>query len=238
MLRKLPYVATFALASNAVMAADEPKLTQWKGEAELGLVSTSGNTETDTINAKAKISKELEKWRHTAEFTALNTSDKTGTTAERYELKGQSDYKFSEHEYIFALVNYEDDRFSGYDYRVSESVGYGRRVLDRPDMTLDLEAGPGVRQSKLDDGSRNSEFLVRGAVKYAWSITKTSNFTENVSVEAGDDATITKSVTALTSKVNGDLAMRVSYTVKHTSEVPPGFEKTDTETAVTLVYSY
>lgn len=238
MLRKLSLLSTAMLVSHVALAADEGEPAAWKGEAELGLVYTSGNTETDTVSAKAKISREQDKWRHAGEFSALNTSDKTGTTAERYEVKGQSDYKFSKREYIFGIVNYENDRFSGYDYRVSESIGYGRRVLERSDMTLDLEAGPGARQSKLDNGDSDSEFLVRGAAKYAWSISKTSKFTEDLTVEAGQDATITKSVTALSSKINGDLAMRLSYTFKHTSDVPPGIEKTDTETAVTLVYSY
>ena len=105
-------------------------------------------------------------------------------------------------------------------------------------MTLDLEAGPGARRYKITNGKSDTEFLVRGAAKYAWKITTTSKFTEDLTVESSSDTTITKSVTGLSSKINGDLAMKVTYTVKHTSDVPPGIEKTDTETAVTLVYSF
>jgi putative salt-induced outer membrane protein len=229
------------LMSTAVMAAEEsaespPK--EWKGEAELGLVNTSGNTKTDILNLKAKIAKEQEKWRHSASVSELRTSDDTGTTAQRLEMKGQTDYKFAKHDYIFGLITYENDHFSGYQYRASESVGYGRRVLDRPDMTLDLEAGPGARQSKLDDGSSDNKLILRAAAKYAWAITKTSNFSEDLSTESGSDATVSKSVTALTSKINGSLAMRLSYTIKYASSVPPNIANTDTETAVTLVYSY
>ncbi|MGD8559906.1 MAG: DUF481 domain-containing protein, partial [Gammaproteobacteria bacterium] len=54
----------------------------------------------------------------------------------------------------------------------------------------------------------------------------------------GDDETVTKSVTALTANINSSLAMKLSYTIKHTSEVPPDIEKTDTETVVTIVYKY
>ena len=45
-------------------------------------------------------------------------------------------------------------------------------------------------------------------------------------------------MTALTAKVNTSLALKVSLTIKNNSEVPVGTEKTDTETAVTLVYSF
>jgi putative salt-induced outer membrane protein len=224
-------------AAEAVNTAAETK-GQWTGEAELGFISTSGNTETDTINAKAKIRSEYDKWRHSGEISAYNNSDETGTTAEKYELKIQSDYKFREFEYVFALFTYEDDRFSGYNFRINESVGYGRRVLHENNMTLDLEIGPGARQSELDNGNSENELTLRGAAKYNWSISKTSRLSEDLSIDAGEDVTVSKSVTALSSKINGSLAMKIAYTVKRTSSVPPGFKKNDTETVVTLVYSY
>ena len=241
MLMKKVFAGVFMSACTLHAAAEEkaaPPPGTWTGEAELGLLYTSGNTESDTVNGKAKIGTEIEKWRHAAEVSALKSSDQTGTTAQRYEAKGQSDYKFAEKEYFFGLLTYEDDRFSGYDYRATVAAGYGRRVYNNNDMTLDLEVGPGLRHYKITNGKSDSEFLARGAAKYVWAITKTSKFTEDLTVESSSDATISKSVTALSSKINGDLAMKLSYTIKHTSDVPPGIEKTDTETAITLVYSY
>jgi putative salt-induced outer membrane protein YdiY len=38
--------------------------------------------------------------------------------------------------------------------------------------------------------------------------------------------------------VLGRLAMKFSYSVKHNSQVPVAASKTDTETSVTLVYSF
>jgi len=58
-------------------------------------------------------------------------------------------------------------------------------------------------------------------------------------VDVGEDTTVTKSVTALTAQINGSLATKITYTIKNTSDVPTDdIEKTDTETAVTLVYSF
>ena len=68
-------------------------------------------------------------------------------------LNGHSDYKLESPAFLFATISYEDDKFSGYDYRITESVGYGRRVIDESDLSLDLEIGPGVRQSKLNNGA-------------------------------------------------------------------------------------
>ena len=210
----------------------------WKASAEIGYVSTSGNTNTETLNAKAMVSTDREQWRHKVEVTALNASDEDVTTAEKYTVEGQSDYKLKDPNYLFGNIAYENDKFSGYQYRVTESIGYGRRVIKQTDLTLDLEIGPGARQSKLDNGDTESESLLRGAAKLNWTISKTSQFSEVLTVEAGDDATVSKSVTGLSSQINGSLSMKFTYTYKHTSEVPVAVDDTDTETAFTLVYSF
>ena len=129
--------ALFALMSSATIA----NANTWSGEAELGLVVTTGNTETQSINAKGKVVNERSKWRHTGTIEALNTADDIRTTTEKYLLSGKSDYKFSEFEYFFGMVTYEDDRFSGYEYQATEALGYGRRVIHEPAVTLELEGG-------------------------------------------------------------------------------------------------
>jgi len=233
-------ISLLLLAMVSTGNAADPQVTDgsWKGNVELGIVTTTGNTETETINAKAKAMTEREKWRHTVFIESLNSANNGDTTAERYVVNGQSDYKFGEHNYFFVMVNYENARFSGYDYRVSEALGYGRRVIGNTTLTLDLEIGPGARQSKLDTGGSEDEFTVRGAAKLAWKISDTSMFTTDLHTDIGETTTVTKSVTALTAQINGSLATKITYTIKNTSDVPVGIEKTDTETAVTLVYSF
>ncbi|VAW85803.1 hypothetical protein MNBD_GAMMA16-2122 [hydrothermal vent metagenome] len=226
--------ALFLLAGNTAYV----NASNWSGEAELGLVVTTGNTETQSVNAKTKVINERASWRHTFVATALSTADEIRTTSEKYFLSGQSDYKFSEFDYFFGIVSYEDDRFSGYEYQVSEVLGYGRRVIHEPSLTLDLEGGPGARQSKIIDGDSDNELIVRLGANLEWKISDSASFSEKLSTEIGEDTTITKSITALKAQIVGSLAMKVSLTIKHTSEVPANSKKTDSETALTLVYSF
>jgi putative salt-induced outer membrane protein len=212
--------------------------SEWKGEGEFGYVATSGNTDTSNLKARLGLVHERDKWRHSGLLEALNTSDDEVTTGERYAATWQSDYKFREFEYVFGRLHYETDKFSGYDYRVSEVVGYGRRVLHRPDMTLDLEGGPGARQSKLETDGTEREMILRLAGNYAWKITPHSRFTQTLAFDIGDDTTVTKSVTALQAKIVDNLSMKLSYTVENTSSVPADVKNTDTETAATVVYSF
>lgn len=222
--------------SSAVVA--EEKENVWAGEAELGVVATSGNTETQSISAKAKVETDRDKWKHALSIDALNTESGDETTAERYGASGQTNYKFSERQYVFARVSYENDRFSGYDYHVNEVLGYGASVIKEEALNLDVEAGAGAHQSKVDGVSNTSEAVFRLAGNLGWELSKTSFFTQELSSNIGEEITTSKSVTALKTQVNGSLAMKVSYTINHVSEVPEGKEKSDKQTAVTLVYGF
>lgn len=210
----------------------------WSGEAELGAVVTSGNTETQTVNAKGKLVNEREKWKHTGFVWALNAADDVRTTAERYGVIAKSDYKISEFDYVFINISYEDDRFSGYEYQATESLGYGRRVIHQPNVSLDLEGGPGARQGEIKDGDSENEAILRLAGDLVWKISDSAEFGQALLMEIGEDITITRSTTALKAQIVGSLAMKVSFMAKNTSDVPVGTEKTDTETALTLVYNF
>lgn len=105
-------------------------------------------------------------------------------------------------------------------------------------LNLDLEAGLGGRRSKPDIGNTNTEAVLRLAGFFNWQISDSSKFSQDLVSEIGSDVTISRSVTALSAQINSTLALRLSYTIRHTSEVPVGIEKVDRETAVTLVYGF
>ena len=242
-MKKTLTLLTAALLISGNAVAEEEVKSLWKSSAELGYVSTSGNSETESINAKAMASTDREEWRHKVEATALKASNTTmgvdSTTAKKTTFMGQSDYKLDGKNFLFGVITYENDKFNGYDYQVTEAIGYGRRLIEESDLTVDVEIGPGARQFKLAaTGQKESEAMVRGAAKIDWTISKTSKLGEVLAVEAGEDITVTKSVTSLSSQIEGNLSMKLTYTYKKTSEVPAGTDDTDTETAVTLVYNF
>jgi len=240
----LLWTAACLLAAPVALAAapawaDTTPAPPWKGEAELGIVSTKGNTETTNVTAKATVVNDRHRWRHTGHGEALNTSDKNSTTAERYLLSGKSDLKITEFNYLFANVQWEKDRFGGYDYRVSETLGYGRRLVRSPSVSLDAEVGGGARQSKITaTGDTQDEALARLAGKLAWTISETTGFGEEVTVDIGEESTVTRSVTSLKSQVAGNLATKITFTYRNQSDTPAGTKANDYETAVALVYGF
>jgi len=210
----------------------------WSGEGELGYSSTTGNTETQSLTAKLGLNKEVARWLHSLTLEATNKEDAGVRTAERYYAAGKSDYSYTERDYVYANLDYEKDRFSGYNHRSNVGLGYGRKVIDNEALKLNLEIGPGYRWSELDDGSEENEATLRLAGDLAWQISESSAFTQELAVITGEKDTTTRSLSALTTKINSILSLRISYLINHRTDPPPDTENTDTETAVTLVYGF
>jgi len=247
----LMLASSLLVSGNA--AAEEKKAEEekspWTSSVELGFIKTTGNTETETTAAKADVVYEVDKWRHTGHAEGYGQKSEQelpdGTTAslvsaERYELSGKSDYKFTPRDYAFGQIKLKKDRFSGFEYENSVSAGYGRKAILKDNMELDLEIGPGVRFYKPDDGESQDEALLVLAAKYWWAITDNSKFTQVFNFDIGEEYTESKSVTGIQANINKTLALKFTYTIRHKSEVPDPVttDKTDTETAITLVYNF
>jgi len=239
-MKKL-YFVLFAIAINPVqlMAAgkksDEPG---WSGEAELGIITTRGNTNTSTSNAKLKVEYKDAPWTHQMKLESVRAEDNGQTTADRFEAAYRNKYQFSERGYYFGVIRYEDDVFAGFDQRTTEIIGYGRNVYQGKVFKLDFEVGVGARQTEHTDNTSSDEAIYRLATNMNWAISETSSLSEELFVEGGSENTVTESTTDLKVRINSALAMKVTLKIKDNSDVPVGIKHTDTQTAVTLVYDF
>lgn len=210
----------------------------WQGSVSLGYLATTGNSNTRSLNGQALAGYKSGPWQDVLAFQAIRSSQNGVTSAESYDLNGQSDYNLSDKDYIYGTVDYLRDTFSGYRRRTSEIVGYGRKLLNTDTQQLALEFGAGARQTYYTNDTDSSDFVQRVALNYLWQFAEKSNFSESLSVINGTDNTFTQSVTALTTNLAGNFALSVSYTVKHNTTVLPGVKNTDTITAISLVYTF
>lgn len=227
-----------ALSTSAWSAEDEEQEGPWAGKVVFGYLATSGNTNNSSLNAAFEVSYKVEKWRHLLAAAVINATEDNATTADAVEIAWKSERNLAQHNYLFGQLDWREDRFSGYETQFSQTVGYGRRLIDTDKHKFSVEIGAGARQSELADGSKESESIVRGGLHYVWKLSETASFTQVATVEYGRENTYTESVTALSAKLVGNLALVASYTVKNNSDVPPLTEKTDTYTALSLEYLF
>lgn len=241
MLRKNVFVAAMLLTSGVVLAQSEPAAEvegPWSGSASLGYLSTSGNTETTSFNTSFGVGYAMNDWKHALMGRALGSDQNDISTAEAYQIGWQSDYNFTETDFIFGTVDWRKDRFSGVDEQLTEAIGYGRRILNTPKHLLNVGIGVGHRSADLADGTSESGAIGRASLDYNWLISETSGFDQNIIIESGSDNTYIESVSALRARLIGDFALVVSYTIKHNSDVPVGTEKTDRLSAISIEYVF
>lgn len=218
----------------------------WEGEAEVGLLVTTGNSEETNFKTRLGLVHETVNWRNIGEFRYAYTEAEDETTAERYRVEGETDYKFTPTQFFFLRGSWEDDRFSGYDFRSSITTGYGHRIWESGERSfLDLSAGAGYRFNKLeepnDDGERDEDAVIgRVAGQLDFALSESSLFRQRIGSEFGlkENNVITESETSVQANVIGGVSMKLAYRVTHVSDAPPDTEKTDTETSLSLLYGF
>jgi len=229
-------VCALALASQTAFAQDE---LGWSGKGELGVVSTRGNSNTETTNLNLNATYNLEKWRHSLGFSALKSSDSGEDTAERYELLGQTDYKIDEISYWFGSFRYESDEFSQFDNQAALALGYGRQLINTEVHQLKGELGLGYRRSELRlTNETQTDPILRGGLNYIWVLSDNASFSNDLLIEAGSDNTFATNVSALNTKINDAFGLKLAYEMRHNTDVDEPVNNTDVLTTINLVYNF
>lgn len=227
------------LATLALTSVILPAHADWQGKGELGGVLARGNTETETLNAKIDMTKQTEQWKHLVGFSVLRTTNNSVTSADRWELRGESDYKLTERSYVFGALRYEQDEFTDYEYQGTGSVGYGYKFIDTEVTKLDGKLGVGYRLAELRlTGESENQAIVRGAVDFSHQLTETTRIVDKFLVEAGSDNTFLQNIFGLEVRINSAMALGLAYEVRHNTEVLPGTEKTDQVFTANLVFDF
>lgn len=238
-------IAMLVLASSSALADDAKDFTM---DGEFGMIFTTGNTETTSVSAGLTAKQELQSWSNEYlikglykqdQVTNADGEDVDQTSAQKFFASAQGNYKLENPDHrIFVFSSYEDDRFSNFKYQATVAAGWNQKVWEDDKSSFDYSIGPGYSFAETQAGEDNDSAILRGAFNYTWKISDTSKFTQSLSTEIGSDNTKSRAESALTAKISGSLSMKLSLKLDHNTDVAEGVDKLDTETAVTLVYSF
>jgi putative salt-induced outer membrane protein len=214
-------------------------LRGWKGHGQVGASTSSGNTRSTGLAVGLDFSRDGLKWNHAFNATFDYERDNGVETKGRYFASYQSNYRFNERLYLLGLASWESDRFSGFDSRATESLGFGYTLVKGPRITLAVEGGPALRQTDFVPAGPKSTLASRAAVNYAWAMMPNLKLTENMSYYNEDkDGTFTSN-TALTVGLIGSLSVQASYLAQYESMPATALLHRYNSTArTTLVYSF
>lgn len=235
------FIAGILMLSSPLLLAQEAAVEDdgWSGKGELGLVRTTGNTDTESLLMGLEFIKEQDKWRHRVLLAALNSKNSGNKTAERFGFEWQSNYKLDEKSWVLGSFRYESDKFSAFDNQQTLTVGYGRQLIDSEQTKLVGEIGMGYRDAELAvTGLGESDVIVRGLLDFSRAITDNSMFTNRFLVESGSNNTFYKNLLGVSVAMNDEFALKFGYEYRHNSDVPAGVDRTDTITSTNLVYNF
>jgi len=252
----------FALAALCcfplVSAAEEKKeVSPFTASAELGLLYKTGNTKSADIKTGFDVKYEEDLWRTTlaldllvkkTEKTDENGDDHFETSDQKWTLESKTNYTLDSKSknYIYGDVAYEDNRFSGFENQSSVSAGWGREWFKNEQASLFADIGPGYKRDVLkatDDmaSETKSSFIIQAQALYLRKINEHVEFKQILSAKyspkSGENSKY-KAETSITTKLIESLALKFSFIIDHNTEVEEGTDRTDTQTAMTLVYSF
>ena len=256
----LPFSGQYALAEETAVE-EKPSLTV---SAELGMLFKTGNAKSGDIKAGLNIKHEEGRWLNLLAFNALakkleKEDDDTGkdsfeSTDNKWDILGQTNYSLEEggKNYLYGNLFYQQDKFSSFSYQTSASVGWGRHWWETETSSFFADIGPGVKYDVLRatpataTGSAikekgESAVIVQAQALYTRQINEFVEFKQYLvakqALESGKNS-VYKSETSLTTKLIESLQFKFAFRVDYDTEVEEGFENTNTETSVTLVYSF
>jgi putative salt-induced outer membrane protein len=246
------FILIFVVGVSAQEEEVKPE-KNWSNEAELSLVSTSGNTEVSTFagkNAfKVKFADALEgQW----DIEALKSrsvdkaAGKTETTAERYFTNLKLSYLFTERIYSGIGAGWLRDEFAGLANKYYAGPFMGYKFLLGPKHFLDGELGLNyaIEDYTAEKEAENFEdknfWEGRAFGLYEYVITDKTKISQSLEyLYDFDDSDNYKvnSLSEVTVSISDIISIKTSYEIRYANQVPVDIETTDRILTVGLLAS-
>ncbi len=244
----------FASLAEDTKAIDSP----FSSSAELGFLYKTGNTKSADINAGLSVKYEKDQWLSTLNFNVLAKKteqdvDNTGekeliTTEQKWTIDSKTNYTLDagSKNYMYGNVFYEDNRFTSYDSQSSISAGWGRNWYKTDKASLYADIGPGFKRdvtkaTESTPSETNTSLIIQAQALYLHQINEHVEFKQilsaKVSTQSGENSTY-KTESSITTKLIETLQLKFTVILDYNSKVEVDKEHLDTQTSVTLVYSF
>jgi putative salt-induced outer membrane protein len=224
---------TVALVATA-QAEDKPT------EFSLGLsyLATSGNSSSTTGGLDLSYKHTFDPWSIAVTGSYLRAESSGTETANRMGLGIRGDRTLSDRWKVFVEGSWLRDTFAGIDarYLLGAGVSYQAVKTDLQDLSFDLGVG-WTSDHPVDAGTDSYASGLLG-LSYTLKISPTAKLTEKLlwvpDLQDSQNWRVA-SDTGLESAIAAKLALKLDFQYLFDNVPVPGFKKTDTKTAVSLV---
>ena len=204
--------------------------TEWASRADVGLVISNGNSDTESINALIESSLKRGRSEHAVSLLVSKEEAEEETT------KDQTDFDYGYKRFVsekwYAAGNFEyfKDELKDIDQRLTLGAGMGYQFWDNSLSRLSVEAGVSAVREDLD-GDEEDNPAFRWALDYnRYLMSKKMEFFHKHSVLVipdSDRGEVISASTGLRYALNDRIDTSARVDVIHETEPAPGNSKTD-----------
>ncbi|WP_422127244.1 DUF481 domain-containing protein [Vibrio hannami] len=236
------------LAYAEETAEDKGENSPLSTEIEFGYQSHSGNSDTESLNARGDLEYISGRHRYSGELK-LYKLDKDGVEDKRQaSYQAQTDYKLGSNLYLYGNFKGVDSKYSAYfkDYTLSGGLGY--QTSFSSNMVIELELGPGYRyqEPNLDEIDDDDiifpnvvkEPIVRSNVNLSWQILDSLALSADLTMTAGSSNSNLDSEVSVINNVTDDIALKLTHSRQYHDKVPEGLSNTDSIFTVNLLFLF
>jgi putative salt-induced outer membrane protein len=151
-------------------------------------------------------------------------------------------YSFTPKTFSFGGFRYERDRFSGFVFQGVVNTGLGHRFIEDEITKLTAQVGVGYKfSSRLDvitqpPDDDDDKLAGVAAVDFTHELSETTTIFNRFGAEVTSDNKFLQNEIGFTVKVYNRIALSLAYAVRHNTDPPQGFKRTDMLSTVNLVY--
>lgn len=222
----------------APAAAPPPSL--WTGSIGLSYLANGGNSENENLGVAATFARRPTPWGLEVSVLANRAKSDGETSSERLlaELRGKR--ALGDRYELFAGASYERDEFAGLDSRAVLEAGGIWRAVDQVRQSLAFDLGMTWTTEDPVAGERLDSFGAVAGLEWIWKLSESASLRERLlyfpNFDDGEDWRL-RSESSLQAALASSWALRLSYLLTRDNLPAPGFEKTDTTTSVSLVWT-
>ncbi len=216
------------------------------GSAELSFVSTTGNTDTQTLGVGGAIECKPNKWTYTGKGAFIRSEADNVETAKSLDTLFRAARDLVPRLKAYGQFNYFQNEFAGIQNRYALEGGLSYMLFMHPKHTLEVGGGFGyTKEDRVEVPGILDEDLsfatARTGAIYRWKISETAEFGNDLAftfnLNDGDDWRF-GDVAYIAAKLNTLFSLKLSYTVAYLNSPVPGFGKTDTITSAAIVAKF
>lgn len=219
----------------------------WNPKLELGAGTASGDTSEQSIALGFSINRDFDKWSHKFDARLDYAERQSVVTRDRLDFIQESSWNVFQKGFVNNFTQVEFDRFSGFDWRVTEVIGVAYQLLESDKQKLRITAGPGFRFSRVEEAIEGDvitpaftrqEVIGRFGANYSLKLGDGITFEETAAGVLGTSSFRLDNSAILSAQINSSLAARLRFDVVYETDVPVGTSEIDTVTRATIVYTF